>query len=120
MAPSQLSIATGSVSRLVKEESYYRKELSQQKEKLAKEKQSLGPDADYNDNFMIKQMETAIHETERVFAPLRVKIDEAVRKLEEQLALSESNEHTSEEELKKANDALESAKKLQGDAEAAE
>lgn len=56
MAPSQLSIATGSVSRLVKEESYYRKELSQQKEKLAKEKQSLGPDADYNDNFMIKQM----------------------------------------------------------------
>lgn len=55
-----------------------------------------------------------------MFAPLRVKIDEAVRKLEEQLALSESNEHTSEEELKKANDALESAKKLQGDAEAAE
>ncbi|KAI6373923.1 hypothetical protein MCOR25_003310 [Pyricularia grisea] len=113
MAPSQLSIATGSVSRLVKEESYYRKELAQQKEKLAQEKQSLGPDADYNDNFMIKQMETAIQETERVFAPLRVKIDEAVRKLEEQLALSESNEHTSEEDLKKANEALESAKTLQ-------
>lgn len=36
-----------------------------------------------------------------------------MRKLEEQLALSESNEHTSEEDLKKANEALESAKTLQ-------
>ncbi|TLS25912.1 hypothetical protein PpBr36_07665 [Pyricularia pennisetigena] len=120
MAPSQLSIATGSVSRLVKEERYYRKELTQQKEKLAQEKQSLGPDAGYNDNFMIKQMETAIQETERVFEPLRVKIDEAVRKLEEQIALSESKEHTPAEDLKKANEALESAKTQQNGAEAAE
>ncbi|TLD25606.1 hypothetical protein PspLS_05504 [Pyricularia sp. CBS 133598] len=120
MAPGQLTIATGSVSRLIKEEGYYRKELAQQKEKLAKEKQSLGADAGYNDNFMIKQMETAIQETERVFAPLRVKIDEAVRKLEEQIALSDSDGRSSEEDLKKANDALESAKKLQEGAEAAE
>ena len=52
MAPSQLSIATSSLNRLVKEENSYHKELEQQQARLKKLEQ---PSADENAEYMIKQ-----------------------------------------------------------------
>lgn len=57
-APSPLAIATQSVQRLVKEESYYRKELAQQSERVKKleaELQASPDSADGNATFMLKQ-----------------------------------------------------------------
>ncbi|KAI1108340.1 putative tubulin-specific chaperone Rbl2 [Nemania sp. NC0429] len=57
-APSPLAIATQSVQRLVKEESYYRKELAQQSERVKKleaELQASPDSADGNAQFMLKQ-----------------------------------------------------------------
>lgn len=45
-------------------------------------------------------------ETKAVFGPLRTRITDAVQKLEEQIAISESEEGAPEEELTKARDAL--------------
>lgn len=50
-------------------------------------------------------------ETEKVFKPLRQRISAAVEKLEEQIALSES-EGASGEELDKAKAALEAGQKV--------
>jgi tubulin-specific chaperone A len=47
-----------------------------------------------------------------VFGPLKQRIADAVQKLEEQLAISESDGTASEEELKKAREAIESGQKL--------
>jgi tubulin-specific chaperone A len=47
-----------------------------------------------------------------VFGPLRKRIADAVEKLEEQIAISESDGTGSEEELKKAKEALASGQKL--------
>jgi len=57
-APSPLTIAVQSVQRLVKEESYYRKELAQQTERVEKLEEDLktkGESADGNAEFMLKQ-----------------------------------------------------------------
>jgi tubulin-specific chaperone A len=57
-APSPLAIATQSVQRLVKEDSYYRKELAQQSERVTKIEADLkaAPEsADGNAAFMLKQ-----------------------------------------------------------------
>jgi hypothetical protein len=57
-APSPLTIATQSVQRLVKEDSYYRKELAQQTERVKKLEEDLktkGESADENAEFMLKQ-----------------------------------------------------------------
>jgi tubulin-specific chaperone A len=47
-----------------------------------------------------------------VFEPLRQRIADAVDKLEEQIAISESDGAGSEEELKKAKEALEAGQKV--------
>ena len=52
MAPSQLSIATSSLLRLVKEEASYHKELEQQQSRLLKSEQCGG---DENADYTIKQ-----------------------------------------------------------------
>ena len=49
-----------------------------------------------------------------MFEPLRMRIADAVDKLEEQIAISESDETGSEEELKKANEALAAGQKVAG------
>jgi tubulin-specific chaperone A len=51
--PSQLSIATSSVQRLVKEEASYYKELKQQEARL--EKTLASKDEDENAEFTLKQ-----------------------------------------------------------------
>lgn len=55
---------------------------------------------------------TALEQTKRMFGPLRKQIEKAVAKLEEQLAIAESDGTASEEELKKARDAIESGRKV--------
>ncbi|KAI0877551.1 tubulin binding cofactor A [Hypoxylon argillaceum] len=107
-APSPLVIATQSVQRLVKEDSYYRKELAQQSERVTKIEADLkaAPEsADGNAAFMLKQEQRAIEETRAVFAPLHERIAEAVQRLEEQIATAES-ESAAADEITKAKEAL--------------
>ncbi|KAI0391979.1 putative tubulin-specific chaperone Rbl2 [Xylariaceae sp. FL0594] len=113
--PSPLTIATQSVQRLVKEETYYRKELAQQTERVKKLETDLKDkkndvDADGNAEFMLRQEQKAIQETRAVFAPLRQRIADAVRRLEEQLATAESEgaaAASSVDEIEGAKKALE-------------
>ena len=53
-SPSQLSIATSAVNRLLKEEVTYRKELTSQEERLKKLEESA-PDDDENRQFTLDQ-----------------------------------------------------------------
>ncbi|KAI8957884.1 tubulin binding cofactor A [Daldinia sp. FL1419] len=114
-APSPLAIATQSVQRLVKEEKYYRKELTQQSERVKKLETGLkaaGADADGNAGFVLKQEQKAVDETRAVFAPLNKRIEEAVQRLEEQIAAAES-ENAPAEEISKAKEALELGKSVE-------
>ncbi|KAI1264309.1 putative tubulin-specific chaperone Rbl2 [Xylariaceae sp. FL1019] len=104
-APTPLTIATQSVQRLVKEETYYRKELADQSSRVEKLEAQLKTSAEENAEFMLKQEQKAIEETRAVFAPLRERIDEALQRLEEQIATGES-EGASEDEIKKAKETL--------------
>ncbi|KAJ4415105.1 tubulin folding cofactor A [Gnomoniopsis sp. IMI 355080] len=108
--PSPLAIATSSVQRLVKEESMYHKELVHQQTRVSKLEQDIAnknPDLDENAEYMLKQEKQAMDETKAVFQPLRKRIADAVAKLEEQIALSESGaDEGSAEQLAKAKDTL--------------
>ncbi|KAL2130979.1 hypothetical protein VTI74DRAFT_5701 [Chaetomium olivicolor] len=113
--PTPLAIATQAVNRLVKEESYYHKEQASQEKRIKKLEEDIennSPDLDSNAEYILKQEKTALEETKAVFAPLRRRIADAVETLEEQIAISESDGTGSEEELKKAREALESGQKL--------
>ncbi|KAK4191835.1 tubulin binding cofactor A [Podospora australis] len=113
--PTPLAIATQSVNRLVKEESYYHKELANQEKRIQKLQGDIAaknPDLDSNAEYVLKQEQTALEETKNVFGPLRDRIAEAVQKLEEQIAISESDGTAPEEELKKAKEALEAGQKV--------
>jgi len=101
--PSPLSIATSSVSRLLKEESSYHKELSQQESRI--EKLVANPSSDENAEFQLKQERAAVEETKAVFGPLRQRIGDAVVKLEERI-----EEGGDEKEVEKAKEVLESAR----------
>ncbi|KAJ4297127.1 tubulin folding cofactor A [Collariella sp. IMI 366227] len=113
--PTPLAIATQAVNRLVKEESYYHKEQASQEKRIAKLEEDIenkNSDLDSNAEYILKQEKTALDETKAVFAPLKRRIADAVDKLEEQIAISESDGTGSEEELKKAREALESGQKV--------
>ncbi|KAL2165211.1 hypothetical protein VTH06DRAFT_507 [Thermothelomyces fergusii] len=113
--PTPLAIATQAVNRLVKEESYYHKEQANQEKrikKLEEDIQNNSPELDSNAEYILKQEKTALEETKAVFGPLRKRIADAVQKLEEQIAISQSDGTGSEEELKKAQDALEAGRKV--------
>ncbi|KAL7629586.1 tubulin folding cofactor A [Parahypoxylon ruwenzoriense] len=109
-APSPLAIATQSVQRLVKEESYYRKELAQQSERVQKLEAELQASTDSNAGFVLKQEQKAMDETKAVFAPLHARILDAVQRLEEQIALAAENEAASADEVQKAKEAMELGK----------
>lgn len=118
-APSPLTIATQSVQRLLKEETYYHKELVSQQGRVEKlEKELSDPSASHgeNDEYMLKQEKRAMEETKTVFGPLRSRIADAVGKLEEQIAIADS-EGGDEAELTKARGALEQGREtLKGEA----
>ncbi|KAM0332574.1 hypothetical protein ACHAQA_002858 [Verticillium albo-atrum] len=114
-APSQLSIATQAVTRLLREEISYEKELIQQQGKvvtLQAEVDSGLPDEDGNRAHMLKQLKQAVVETENVFPRVKERINDATAKLEEQIALAESN-GTPAEELELARVALKSGQEAQ-------
>ncbi|KAK1636911.1 tubulin-specific chaperone Rbl2 [Colletotrichum phormii] len=106
--PSQLTVATLSVTRLLKEEISYEKELIQQKGKvttLENEIKDGKPDEDGNREYMLKQLKLAVEETQKVFPELRTRVEDSTAKLEEQIALAESS-GASPEELETARLAL--------------
>ncbi|KAI7297438.1 hypothetical protein KC315_g18454, partial [Hortaea werneckii] len=82
--PSQLSIATGSLTRLVKEEASYHRELEEQNARIAKLEQG-GDSSDENAEYTLRQERRAAEETKAVFPQLRQKIQDALAKLEQQL-----------------------------------
>ncbi|KAF2230928.1 tubulin binding cofactor A [Viridothelium virens] len=107
--PSQLSIATSAVQRLVHEEASYHKELEQQKKRIEKAEQNTD---DENAEYQLKQERRALEETKAVFPSLRKRIDEAVAKLEQQLESGkESGDPAPVEEINKAKAAVVEAKK---------
>ncbi|KAH7376079.1 hypothetical protein B0T11DRAFT_271559, partial [Plectosphaerella cucumerina] len=100
VAPTQLSIATQSVTRLLREDISYQKELLDSQGKVATleaEVQSGKPDEDGNRAHMLKQLQQSVVETQRMFPLMRQRISEATAKLEEQIALAESNGATATE-----------------------
>ncbi|KAK7744776.1 tubulin folding cofactor A [Diatrype stigma] len=112
-APTPLTIATQAVNRLVKEEKYYQKELTQQTERVKKlEAQAADKsnDSDGNAEFVLKQERKALEETKMVFQPLNEKIAEAVSRLEEQVATAEGEGGSPAEEIAKAKEALSQGK----------
>ncbi|KAJ4383682.1 tubulin folding cofactor A [Didymella sp. IMI 355093] len=106
--PSRLAVATGSVTRLVKEEASYHKELVQQEERIKKLEASEG---DSNKEYTMRQEKQALQETQNVFPALRIKIEQAVEKLEGEL---ENSKDTGGDagEIKKAEDALAAGRKV--------
>jgi len=105
--PSQLSIATSAVQRLVKEEASYHKELAQQESRIAK--LEANPDGDENAEYQLKQEKSAVEETKAIFPPLRQRIGDAVQKLEDQLQAGQESEAPAAE-LEKAKDVIQQAK----------
>ncbi|EGS18811.1 uncharacterized protein CTHT_0054210 [Thermochaetoides thermophila DSM 1495] len=113
--PSPLVIATQALNRLVKEESYYHKELASQEKRIKKLEDDIAsnsPDLDSNAEYILKQEKKALEETKAVFEPLRKRIAAAIDKLEEQIAIAESAGNAPAEELKKAKEALGAAQKV--------
>ncbi|KAM5474417.1 tubulin folding cofactor A [Microsporum audouinii] len=85
MAPSTpLSIATGAVRRLVKEEASYQREKKDQEQRI--EKLSKDATDDENREYMLNQERKALEETEKLLPQLKDKINEAVSKLERLIA----------------------------------
>lgn len=96
-APSQLSIATSAVARLVKEEASYHKEVEQQKVRVSKLETANGDEYELRQEVKMFLQETndahtdrkpqrqALEETHKVFPSLHQRIQEAVAKLEQQL-----------------------------------
>ncbi|WYZ34628.1 hypothetical protein EsH8_I_000904 [Colletotrichum jinshuiense] len=110
--PSQLTVATLSVTRLLKEEISYEKELIQQRGKVATLEAEIKegkPDEDGNREYMLRQLKLAVEETQKVFPALRTRVEDATAKLEEQIALAESS-GASPDEVATAKLALEKGK----------
>ncbi|KAF2862981.1 tubulin binding cofactor A [Piedraia hortae CBS 480.64] len=108
--PSQLSIATSSLNRLVKEEASYHKECEAQKARLAK--MEKGGSDDENAEYLLKQERKALEETQALFPQMKQKIQEALSKLETQLEDDKGpGDQSSPEEITKAKEAIAGALK---------
>ncbi|KAF1838186.1 tubulin binding cofactor A [Decorospora gaudefroyi] len=102
--PSKLAIATGVVLRLVKEEASYHKEITQQEARIHKAETSEG---DENAEYTLKQERQALQETKNVLPGMKVKIEQAVERLEEELESNkEAGGEASTEEVTKAKEAV--------------
>ncbi|KAI6904309.1 hypothetical protein D0869_06882 [Hortaea werneckii] len=108
--PSQLSIATGSLTRLVKEEASYHRELEEQNARIAKLEQG-GDSSDENAVYTLRQERRAAEETKAVFPQLRQKIQDALAKLEQQLEQDKGpGDQSTPEDITKAKEAILGAK----------
>ncbi|MCJ1281735.1 hypothetical protein MMC26_001057 [Xylographa opegraphella] len=104
--PSQLSIATSSLLRLVKEESSYHKELQGQLARIENLDQT-----DENAEYILKQEKKGIEETNAMFPELRDRIKVAMARLDSQLeAVEEAGSNSNTEEISKAKEAMTQAK----------
>ncbi|EOA84712.1 tubulin folding cofactor A [Exserohilum turcicum] len=102
--PSKLAIATGVVLRLVKEEASYHKEIEQQEARVKKAEENKGDD---NGEYTLKQERQALQETKNVLPAMKIKIEQALEKLEEELENNkEADGAASTDEVTKAKDAL--------------
>ncbi|KAK6581868.1 hypothetical protein PZA11_005565 [Diplocarpon coronariae] len=113
--PTPLAIATSALQRLIKEEVSYENELKGQETRL--ESILATKDEDENREYKLKQevsnsatQRAAIEETRAVFPPLRERISDALKKLEDQLEAGKST-GASEEELTKAKEVIKGTKK---------
>ncbi|KAK0946982.1 tubulin folding cofactor A [Friedmanniomyces endolithicus] len=109
--PSQLSIATSVVNRLVKEEASYHKELEKQQASIAKLEQGGG---DENAEYVLKQERRGVEETRAIFPQLRNKLQDALARLEYVLVPANQNgpgSGTTPEEMEKGQVAAAAALK---------
>ncbi|KAH8885092.1 putative tubulin-specific chaperone Rbl2 [Thozetella sp. PMI_491] len=107
-APSELKKRTQVVQRLVEEEKSYQKELLDEAAKI-KQREEDTSSATENAEFELKQLKLSHAQTQAVLATMPDKIQNAIDVLENQIKIS--GENAAEDELKKANDILEAAKK---------
>ncbi|KAJ5657914.1 uncharacterized protein N7484_001563 [Penicillium longicatenatum] len=114
MAPrSQLEIVTSSVTRLVKEEASYHRELEQQIERIKKLESSQEGD-DENKEFLAKQENMAMEETKKVLPSLRQKIVDSVKELEALIAEeSQKGTESNAAHITAAQEAISKAKAAQ-------
>ena len=114
--PSKLAVATSSVLRLVKEEASYHKEAEQQEARIKKLETAEG-DENENAEYTLRQERQALQETKNVLPNMKIRIAQALEKLEEELeSKKEAEGETSTEEIKKAEDAIVAGKKVVSDA----
>ncbi|KAK4955089.1 tubulin folding cofactor A [Elasticomyces elasticus] len=105
--PSQLSIATNTLNRLVKEEASYHKELEKQQASIAKLEQGGG---DENAEYTLKQEQRGVEETKAIFPQLKSKMQDALTKLEQQLEQDKGpGDQSSPEEINKAKESIAAA-----------
>ncbi|KAK6345339.1 hypothetical protein TWF718_007257 [Orbilia javanica] len=100
--PSPLKIKTSSVTRLIKEEQSYHKELVSQKARLQRMEENN------EDEYEIKQQKKVIAETEQMIPTVQQKLEQAVEAVELQLELVEEDT----DERKAAVSAVEEGKKI--------
>ncbi|OQN99272.1 hypothetical protein B0A48_15121 [Cryoendolithus antarcticus] len=134
-APSQISIATSSLNRLVKEVGSYHKESSQQQARIAKlESGDIGEHEEDNAEFVLKQevslsltcrmepidieanfsvQKRALEETKAMFPQLKIKIEDGQSRLQTQL---DSSSDATPEEVTKAKEALAGASTILNEA----
>jgi len=105
-APSKLAIATGSVTRLVKEEGTYRQEQTRQEARI----ESLQGNTDENAEYQMRQEHQSLEETKKMLPEINKRIADAVQKLETTLAQNKSD--ASPEEIEKAEKAINDGKAL--------
>jgi len=111
--PSPLKIATQAVERLLKEETFHRKDLVEQEgniKKLQDQISSQSADLDQNAEFYLRQQRQALEQIKGVFAPLQARLLDGVQNLEGQIAIATGEGTAPEEELSKAKEVLELGK----------
>ncbi|ORY15969.1 tubulin binding cofactor A-domain-containing protein [Clohesyomyces aquaticus] len=106
--PSKLAVATSSLTRLVKEEASYHKEMAEQEARIKKIQESTG---DENAEYQLKQERQGLEETKKVIPSMHEKISQAIQKLEDEMQSNTDNGGEAPAvEVTKAEDALASAK----------
>lgn len=87
MTPTQLQIKTKALQRLLKEELYYKEELRQQQETVAKLKSDPSVDS-----YDLKKQVQVLNDTERLLPVLYEKIEEFCQDLKNFIEIYEGNE----------------------------
>ncbi|KAF8531578.1 tubulin binding cofactor A-domain-containing protein [Trichophaea hybrida] len=104
--PTTLAIKTSAVSRLIKEESMYHKELVVEQKRLEK----MEADTENCDEYAITQQKKVVEETKSVVPPVREKLKAAIEVLEFQLQSAPASEPAENKE--KASKAIEDGKNV--------